>query len=119
MGTAIDRASTRTACLFSSTEANSEVIEFGSFADMALIFPATYTATSISIRAWHGAWRTAKASTEDAGQGDDAWKEITTIVPSADAVVKLPDECFPHDLLKFVTNNAGSNAQIVWMVCKG
>ena len=40
-------------------------------------------------------------------------------MPSGNAVVKLPDICFAADLLKFVTNNAGSDAQIVWLLGKG
>ena len=115
MAGALDRFHERTSGSFTSVEGSTPIFNFGSFADVSLIFPATYAATSISIRAYHGE----DPNDSIAAGGDNAWKEVTTITPSADAVIKLPDVCFPISYLKFVTNNAGSDAQIVWMECKG
>ena len=110
----IDRASTRSYGTFTNDVGDRQnEIDIGSFSDILFIFPAPYAATSIKIMAYHG------SLDEPAGPGDNQWYEIASIVPTAGGVVKLPDICFAADRVRLVTNNAGSNAQVVWMMMKG
>jgi len=114
--TQIDRASVHEGpVLFTSAIGTTPKFEMGSFSDALLIFPTAYTATSISVYAYHGDDPAAFTT----GSGDDDWKLITTLVPVDNETVKLPDKCFAASHVAFVTNSATSDTEQMWIDWKG
>jgi hypothetical protein len=109
--------------LLNNDVADTPLINYGSFVDAVLIFPNTYTATSIQVYAYHGDLTEVDADLSgdvEAGLGDDEWQayDSVTITPVVGAAVRMPVACYPLNYMKLVTNNAASDTQVVWIEFK-